>query len=129
LDVLNIDHSAVSRALARKDAAALNEELQSFGESSSAKPGPGIINLPVPAKPAAAKKVDPDIDDLVWQIAGITLSTENFNVLTSNLVPRRLLSDKDNFAAAYKALVLRPAQGDTRILERNDGRFNLHTHQ
>ena len=73
MGALNTDHSAASRALARKDVAAPDEELPSFGESSSAKPAFGIINLPVPAKPATAKKVDPAIDDLVRQFAGITL--------------------------------------------------------
>ncbi|KAH7394766.1 hypothetical protein BKA66DRAFT_373353, partial [Pyrenochaeta sp. MPI-SDFR-AT-0127] len=81
---------------------------------------PGIIQLPVKEAP----KVDPAVTDLIRRFDGLTLTVEQFDYLAnSNLSMRRILSNHENYAKAYKHLVLRNKQLSEPLLERNDGSF------
>jgi hypothetical protein len=123
LNALNTDYSSVSRILARKDADNLDEPFLQPEPKYYGKAMPGMIPIQQQAK-VVVPKVDPGVEDLIKRFDGLTLSVEQFEYLAnSNLSLRRLLSKGENYAEAYKRLVLRPHRVEPPILERNDGSF------
>jgi hypothetical protein len=69
---------------------------------------PRIIPIQQQAK-VVTLKVNPRVKDLIKRFKGITLSIEQFKYLaSSNLLLRRLLLKGENYAKAFKRLVLRP---------------------
>ena len=84
---------------------------------------PGVLPIQQLAK-LVAPKVELVVSDLIRRFDGLTLSVDQFNYLAnSNLAVRRLLANSDNYAEAYKQLVLRPQRVPPAVLERNDGSF------
>jgi hypothetical protein len=68
--------------------------------------------------------VEPAVSNLIQRFDSLTLSVDQFNYLAnSNLAVRCLLANSDNYAEAYKQLVLRPQRVPLAVLERNDGSF------
>lgn len=122
LNALSTDYSVVSRILANRDAEFVEEPLPVFDQGKGLPKAivPGIIQLPVKEAP----KVDPAVTDLIRRFDGLTLTVEQFDYLAnSNLSMRRILSNHENYAKAYKHLVLRNKQLSEPLLERNDGSF------
>ncbi|PWO23152.1 Rho guanyl nucleotide exchange factor, partial [Pyrenophora tritici-repentis] len=126
LSALYSDYSSTSRRLARRDAGVVEESIPTFKRPSEAprQSVPGI--LPIAAQPdkAAAPKVDQAVEDLIQRFQGLSMTIEQFNEMAEgNIGIRRLFAKPENYAEAYKQLVLRPHRVSTEILERNDGSF------
>jgi hypothetical protein len=120
---LNTDYASVSRTLARQDVNALEDSLPKI----DIFPRPQRMEQPTRPKPpvqVATTQVDPAVEDLVRRFEGFTLSVKQFEHLSnSNIALRRLLLKGENYAEAYKRLVIGPRSNNYLVLERNNRSF------